>query len=67
MRLIRREAYLSKPAEAEGTPDVKVITGVHRCGKSKLLEAFAQDVCKRDPNANVIQVNFNLTEFEKAA
>ncbi len=64
MRLIRREAYLSRLAEVEGTPDIKVVTGVRRCGKSKLLEAFARDVCERDPSANVIQVNFNLAEFE---
>lgn len=64
MRLIRRDSYLSKLAEAEGTPDIKVVTGVRRCGKSKLLEMFAQDVCERDPSANVIQVNFNLADFE---
>lgn len=61
---IRREAYLSRLAEVEGTPDIKVVTGVRRCGKSKLLEAFARDVRERDPSANVIQVNFNLAEFE---
>ncbi len=64
MKLIRRESYLSRLADVEGTPDIKVVTGVRRCGKSKLLEAFAADVRKRDPHANIIQVNFNLAEAE---
>lgn len=64
MRLIRRESYLSRLAEVEGAPDIKVVTGVRRCGKSKLLEAFAADVCERNPRANIIQVNFNLAEAE---
>ncbi len=48
-----------------GTPDIKVITGVRRCGKSKLLEAFRAYVSANIPNANVIHINFNLPEFEK--
>lgn len=64
MKLIRRNGYLSKLAEVEGTPDIKVITGVRRCGKSKILEMFAQEVQERDPQVNIIQVNFNLVQFE---
>ena len=48
-----------------GTPDIKVITGVRRSGKSKLLEAFRDYVAENVPHANMIHINFNLTEFEK--
>ena len=64
MKLIRRTAYLDELKRLAGTPDIKVITGVRRCGKSKLLEAFIADVLANDERANVIHVNFNLTDYE---
>jgi predicted AAA+ superfamily ATPase len=65
MKLIERKDYLDKVINVMGTPDIKVITGVRRCGKSKLLEAFRAYVAANIPNANVIHINFNLPEFEK--
>ena len=64
MKLIERDSYLNKLKDVMGTPDIKVITGVRRSGKSKLLEAFMTYVRKNDPNANIIHINFNLHEFE---
>ena len=64
MRLIERDFYLNKLKDVMGTPDIKVITGVRRCGKSKLLEAFMAYVRKSDPNANIIHINLNMTAFE---
>ena len=40
MKLIQRDEYLNKMVRVINTPDIKVITGVRRSGKSKLLEAF---------------------------
>ncbi|MGI6075808.1 MAG: ATP-binding protein, partial [Pyramidobacter sp.] len=67
MKLIRRDFYLDKLFRVVGTPDVKVITGIRRCGKSKLMEAFIDELRERDAKANVIRINFNLTEFEPLA
>ena len=47
-----------------GTPDVKVITGVRRCGKSKLLDAFKEYIEENIPNNNIIHINFNLPEYD---
>ena len=64
MKLIERTKYLDRLSAVRGTPDIKVITGIRRSGKSKLLEALEGLILHEDPTANVIRVNFNLTEFE---
>ena len=65
MKLIDRNMYLDKMIKVIGTPDIKVITGVRRSGKSKLLEAFKDYVEATYTDANVIHINYNLTKFEK--
>ena len=67
MRLIERDFYLNKLKEVMSTPDIKVITGVRRSGKSKLLESFMTYVRANDPNANIIHINFNLNSYESLA
>lgn len=64
MKLIERKQYLDKMIGVIGTPDIKVLTGVRRSGKSKLLEAFKSYVQKNIPNANIIHINFNLSEYD---
>lgn len=64
MKLIERDFYLTKLKDVVGTPDIKVITGIRRSGKSKLLESFMDYVKNIDPNANIIHINFNLTDYE---
>lgn len=64
MKLIERNVYLNKMISVMGTPDIKVITGVRRSGKSKLLEAFKDYVEETYADANVIHINYNLTKFE---
>ena len=56
MKLINRARYLNRMLELRGTPDIKIITGVRRSGKSKLLEMFISQV-SRDENVNVIFVD----------
>ena len=67
MRLIERNFYLNKLKDVTGTPDIKVITGVRRSGKSKLLKAFMAYIQANDPHANIIHINFNMNAFENLA
>ena len=53
MRLIERDFYLNKLKDVMGTPDIKVITGVRRSGKSKLLESFMTYVQENDSSATL--------------
>lgn len=64
MKLIERNQYLDKLIRVIGTPDIKVITGVRRCGKSKLLEAFRDHIENNIPDCNIVHINFNLPEFD---
>ena len=64
MKLINRSFYMNKLINVMGTPDIKVITGVRRCGKSILLEAFRKYLQKEIENTNIIQINFNLPDYD---
>jgi hypothetical protein len=64
MKLIERE-YLKELIDVIGTPDIKVITGVRRSGKSKLLDMLKKYVEDNIENSNIISINFNLVKFDK--
>ena len=63
MKLIKRE-YLNTLIDVMGTPDIKVITGVRRSGKSKLLELFKEYIINNVKNYNIIDINYNSLDFE---
>lgn len=65
MKLIKREFYLAQLRQTIGVPDIKVITGVRRCGKSKLMEMFMEYIKETVADSNIIYVNFNLPHFEE--
>lgn len=65
MKLIKREKYLNEMINVIGTPDIKVITGIRRSGKSKLLESFKKYVEENIKEYNIIHINYSLPEFDK--
>lgn len=64
MKLIERSKYLNELRQVRGIPDIKVITGLRRSGKSKLMDRFMDEVSKED-NVNIIRINMNLKKFEE--
>lgn len=63
MKLIERDKYLNEIINVVNTPDIKVITGVRRSGKSKLLDAF-YDYLNNAKKGNIIRINLNLKKYE---
>lgn len=64
MKLIDRETYLSKLINLKGTPDIKVITGIRRSGKSKLLEEYIDWIKVNEKDYNIIYIDLTLLQFE---
>ena len=64
MKLIKREKYIERLANLRGTPDIKIITGVRRAGKSKLLEAFRDQLSSED-GVNIVFIDLSCLENEK--
>lgn len=64
MKLIDRKDYLQRLLAVKNVPDIKVITGIRRCGKSKLMDAFSEIVAKED-NANIVRIKLNQKKYEK--
>lgn len=63
MKLINRNDYLNKLISVKDVPDIKVITGVRRAGKSKLMDAYESYLSQYDNN--VIHIKLNLKQFDK--
>lgn len=63
MKIIERD-YLKELIDVIGTPDIKVITGVRRSGKSKLLGMFKNYIENNVKDVNIININFNLIKFD---
>ena len=63
MKLIQRDYYLNRLFAVKDVPDIKVITGVRRSGKSKLMDSFIGMISA--DSANVVHIKLNLKKFER--
>lgn len=61
--MVYREIYINKLWQLKDQNLIKVITGIRRCGKSTLLEAFKKQLISNDiPAANILFLNFEKRE-----
>lgn len=65
MKQINRPVYLERIKALRGKPDIKVITGVRRSGKSELLKAFIAYLRESDPDGNVLYLDLMDLENEE--
>ncbi|MDE5882969.1 MAG: AAA family ATPase, partial [Muribaculaceae bacterium] len=64
MKLINRTHYINQLQGVMNTPDIKIITGIRRSGKSKLLSAFTEYIRQSDNQANIIDIDLTKLRFE---
>ena len=64
MKLIERSALLDRLNDLRGTPDIKIITGIRRSGKSQLMKDFIDRIRVAEPDVNIIVIDYVDLAFE---
>lgn len=65
LKTIERTNYLRRIIELKDTPDIKIITGIRRSGKSKLMQAYITYLKNHFDNVNIIFIDFMDLAFEE--
>ena len=65
MKTITRSKYLDRIIGLNGTPDIKIITGIRRSGKSKLMQAYIEYLETHFDNVNIIFIDFMDLAYEE--
>lgn len=65
MKIIERTQYLDKLKRVNGTPDIKVISGVRRSGKSRLMNSYIKWLEENETNLNIIYIDFTDLKYEE--
>ena len=64
VKLIQRNLYLDKLISIKGTPDIKIITGVRRSGKSRLMEQYMEWIRTNESGSNIIFIDLTSLRYE---
>jgi len=64
MKLIKRTLYLDRLKRVKNTPDIKIITGIRRSGKSELMRAYFNYIKETEPEANLIEIDYGDLKYD---
>lgn len=65
MKTIVRKRYLERIKALKDTPDIKIITGIRRSGKSNLMQTYIEYLKSNFEDTNIIFIDFMDLEFEE--
>ena len=63
MTIIERNEYLDRLIDCIGSPDIKVITGIRRCGKSILISQFSEYLKKTQKSLNLVYIDLQQLDY----
>ena len=64
MKILERTTYLERLMRLKGTPDIKIVTGLRRSGKSELLHQYIEKIKGTDKNVNIIFIDYADLSFD---
>ncbi len=64
MKILERTTYLKKLMRLKGTPDIKIVTGLRRSGKSELLHQYIEKIKRIEANINIIFIDYADLSFD---
>ena len=65
MKTIIRKRYLERMKALKDTPDIKIITGIRRSGKSNLMQVYIEYLKENFKDANIIFIDYMDLDFEE--
>lgn len=65
MKTITRTKYLDRIIELKDIPDIKIITGIRRSGKSKLMQAYMEYLKSHFDDIHIIFIDFMDLAYEE--
>ena len=65
VKTIIRERYLERMKALKDTPDIKIITGIRRSGKSNLMQVYIDYLKENFEEVNIIFIDYMDLAFEE--